>query len=144
MLRNTEILTTLGSSGTKRLLTLFDLVFQHEERETQILQWWLFLHPSSVHSPAELSAQSQNLNSLTQQTCGASRRPQLDWPRPGSNLNWLLFQRSPKFLAHRFRAWCHSHPSPISYLGFLLWHLWLSHPPRASVNCTQYVHLHAH
>ena len=32
--------------------------------------------------------------------------------------------------------------SPISYLGFLLWHLWLSHPPRARVNtCTQCVHL---
>ena len=26
-------------------------------------------------------------------------------------------------------------PSPISSPGFLLWHLWLSHPPRASVNC---------
>ena len=31
---------------------------------------------------------------------------------------------------------------PISYLGFLLWHLWLSHPPHACVNtCTQWVHL---
>ena len=30
----------------------------------------------------------------------------------------------------------------ISYLGFLLWHLWLSHPPRARVNtCAQCVHL---
>ena len=25
-------------------------------------------------------------------------------------------------------------PSVISYLGFLLWHLWLSHPPRARMN----------
>ena len=25
-------------------------------------------------------------------------------------------------------------PGPISYLGFLLWHLWLSHPPRTRVN----------
>ncbi len=25
---------------------------------------------------------------------------------------------------------------------FLLWHLWLSHPSRTSVNCTQCVHLH--
>ena len=33
-------------------------------------------------------------------------------------------------------------PSPISYLGFLLWLLRLSHPPRVRVNtCTQCVHL---
>ena len=32
-------------------------------------------------------------------------------------------------------------PGHISYLGFLLWHLWLSHPPRAHVNtCTQLTH----
>ena len=33
-------------------------------------------------------------------------------------------------------------PVPFSYLGFLLWHLWLSHPIRMCVNtCTQCVHL---
>ena len=33
-------------------------------------------------------------------------------------------------------------PSLISYLGILLWHLWLSHPPCARVNtCTECVHL---
>ena len=33
-------------------------------------------------------------------------------------------------------------PGHISYLVFLLWHLWLSHPPRVCVNtCTQCVHL---
>ena len=33
-------------------------------------------------------------------------------------------------------------PDFISYQGFLLWHLWLSHPPSARVNtCTQSVHL---
>ena len=33
-------------------------------------------------------------------------------------------------------------PGPISFLGVLLWHLWLSHPPRARVNtCTQCVYL---
>ena len=31
------------------------------------------------------------------------------------------------------RAWRHSHPSLISYLRLLLWHLWLLHPSRASV-----------
>ena len=90
---------------------------------------------------------------LTQQTRGATRRPQMDWPRPGSKINWprqeknlnsLLFQKSPKFQAPCFRAWRHSNPCLISYLGFLLWNLWLSHPPRASVNCTQYLHVHVH
>ena len=55
-----------------------------------------------------------------------------------------FFQKSPKISAPPFRAWRHLHPSPISYLGFLLWHLWLSYPLRASVNCTQCVHLHLH
>ena len=33
-------------------------------------------------------------------------------------------------------------PVFIFYLGFLLWHLWLSHPPRVRVKtCTQCVHL---
>ena len=50
----------------------------------------------------------------------------------------FFFSKSPKFPTHRFQAWRHSHPTHISYLGFLLWHLWLSHPPRASVNtCTK-------
>ena len=39
-------------------------------------------------------------------------------------------------------AWRHTQPSLISSLGFLLWHLWLSYPLRASVNCIQCVHLH--
>ena len=41
------------------------------------------------------------------------------------------------FLKNHFWAWHHSHPSLISYLGFLLWHLWLSYPLHTSVNCTQ-------
>ena len=89
--------------------------------------------------------------------------PQLNWPAQSSiSTNWpnkraahpvvpswtalakvqistnCFFQKSQKFPDHRFRAWCHSQTCPIYYLGFLLWHLWLSHPPRASVNtCTK-------
>ena len=89
------------------------LVFRHEERETQFLLCWLFLHrPQST--------------------------PQPDWPAPESNLNSLFFKIT-KFSAHRFRAWRHSHPSPIFLSGFFLWHLWLSYPLRAIVNCTQWV-----
>ena len=31
-----------------------------------------------------------------------------------------LFFKIPKFSAHRFRAWRHSHSYPISYLGFIM------------------------
>ena len=42
----------------------------------------------------------------------------------------------------RFRAWRHLRPLSISYLGLLLWHVWLSHPPRTHLNtCAQCVHL---
>ena len=79
------------------------LVFRYKERETQFLLCWLFLHPPQS-------------------------TPQLDWPGPESNLNSLLFSKITKISAHCFRAWCHSHPGFISYLGFLSWHLWLSYP----------------
>ena len=90
-------------------INFLTLVFRHEERKTQFLLCWLYY--------------------LTQQTRCASRSPLFDWPGPESDLN--IFFKITKFSAHRFRAWRHSHPSPISYLGFLLWHLWLSYPLRA-------------
>ena len=100
-------------SGTKRLYTSWFLVFWHEERERQFLPCWLLLNRPSVNHVLDCSAPSQI------------------WTN--------VFSKSPKISAHRFRAWRHSHPSPISYMGFLLWHLWLSYPLRASVNCTQCV-----
>ena len=70
------------------------------------------------------------------------RAPKINLLRPSPNLNSLFFFIIPKSSARRFRAWRHSHPQSISYLGFLLWHLWLSHPPRTRLNtCTQCVHL---
>ena len=56
-----------------------------------------------------------------------------------SRISTNFFFKITKFSAHRFRAWCHSHSSPISYMGFLLWHLWLSYPLCESENCTQCV-----
>ena len=145
MHRNLETQTTFLSSGTKRLLTFFWLlVFRHEERETQFLLCWLFLHRSSVNSPAELAGPKSNLNSLTQQahpvdpswTGLAQIQISTDLAQSRISTN-CFFQKSPKFPAHHFRGWCHSDPGCISYLGFLLWHLGLSHPPRTSVNtCT--------
>ena len=45
-------------------------------------------------------------------------------PQPRVKSQLVSFSKSPKISAHHFHAWRHSHPSPISYLGFLLWHLW--------------------
>ena len=54
-----------------------------------------------------------------------------------SRISTNVFFKITKFSAYRFRVWRYSNPSPISYLEFLLWQLWLLYPLRASVNCTQ-------
>ena len=99
---------------------LFELkVFRHEERETQFLSMLTF--PSDPRCKLLVWPR---------------RAPKIDLLRPSPNLNSVFFQ-IPKSSAHRFRAWRHSRTR-----FFLLWHLWLSHPPRARVNsCTQCVHL---
>ena len=62
------------------------------------------------------------------------------WTGPAqSQISTNVLFKITKFSAYCFRAWHHLHPSPIFYLGFLWWHLWLSYPLRASVNCTQCV-----
>ena len=123
----------------KTFIYLFEFkVFRHEERETQ------FLTMPTVHT-------SSARNSLTQQTRSTFRRPQLVPPwrapkivllRPSSNLNSLFFFKfqNPQPIASGHDV-IHV-PGLISYLEFLLWHLWLSHPPSARVNtCIQCVHL---
>ena len=62
------------------------------------------------------------------------------WTGPAQcRISTNFFFKITKFSAHRFQLWRHSHPSPIYYLGFLLWHLWLSYPLHVNVNCTQCV-----
>ena len=122
-----KTLTTLGSSGTKLLLPSWLLGFRHEEREMQFLLCWPF--------------------HLTQQMCGASRRPQTGLASSSfkSQLT-AFFQKSPKILSPSLLGMTSfTSPSPISYPEFLLWHLWLTHPPHASVNtCTQCMPLPMH
>ena len=112
-----ETLTTLGSSGTK-LLPSWLLGFQHEERDTIFTMLTVSSDPT---------------------TRGTSRRP-----------NWtglVQIRKSTRFALVRILTNCFfskttqnlqpiasGHdiihiPSPISYPGFLLWHLWLSPPP---------------
>ena len=58
------------------------------------------------------------------------------WPRVKSQL--MSFSKSPN---SQPIASGHDviHTPVFFYLGFLLWHLWLSYPLRTSVNCTQCV-----
>ena len=113
-------------------------VFRHEERETQFLSM-LTVRTSSA------------LDSLTQQTRSTFRRPPTGLASASSE-NQLASSKSKSQLTAFFKfqnpqAVASGHevihiPSPIFSLGFLLWHLWLSHPPRVRVNtCTQCVHL---
>ena len=89
-----ETLTNLHCSGTKCLFTSWLLVFWHEERETQFLLFWLFLH------------------------CPQSTL-QLDWPGLAqSQISTNCFFKITKFSAPRFLAWRHSHPSPFPIWGF--------------------------
>ena len=131
MHRNPETLTTFFSSDTKRLLTSWRLSARGERDSFYYADCSIWPNKRAAHPVT-----------------------QLDWSRPGSILTSLVqrqistncfFSKSPRIPAHRFWAWRHSHPSPIFHLGFLLWHLWLLNPPRASVNtCIQCVHLHVH
>ena len=57
-------------------------------------------------------------------------------------LNSLTFLKSPKSSAHASGAWRHSHPpGHIFYLGFLFWHLWMTHPPCARVKPALMLHI---
>ena len=101
-------------------------VFRHEERETQFLTMLTF--PSETHHVRYPAANYWS---------GLGELRKINFLPLGSNLNALFFFKSPN---HQSIASGHDDfhiPSPIFYLGFLLWHLWLLHPPRAHVNtCT--------
>ena len=150
-----ETLTTFFSSGTKRLLpSWLSGFFTRGERETHNFYYadcsyivrqstpQLNSRPRvriSTHWPNKRAAHPVNHN----WTGLAQVQKSTNFAQRQISTN-CFFQKSPKFRAHRFWAWRHSHPNRISYLGFLLWHLWLSRHPRASVNCTQCVHLSVH
>ena len=119
-------------SGTKLSFTFMSLRFfdMRRERETHnFFLCWLF-HLTPPHAASAANYWS-GLGELRKSTCFIQ-----------AQISTHSFFQIPKSSTHRFQAWCHSRPQSISYLGFLLWHLWLSHLPRAHVNtCTPCVHL---
>ena len=127
-IRKTGNTDDLLGSGTKLLLPSLSLGFRHEKRETQFFY---------VDCSSTVSFQ------LTDSTnaCVHPAVKKLDSPRPGPK-NQLA---SSKFKS-QLTAFIQNHlesqpitsghdvihiPSPIFYLGFLLWHLWFLHPLRA-------------
>ena len=104
-------------------INFLTLVFRHEERETPFLLCWLYYADCTIWP-----------NKCAAHPVAPS------WTGPAqSRISTSVFFKITQFSAHRFRAWRHSRPSPISYMGFLLWHLWLSYLLCARLNCTQCV-----
>ena len=130
--RNTD--DSLGS-GTELLLPSLSLGFstpgeRERERDTHNFSM-LTVRQLSTHWPnqrARTPPQSTNCTGLAQVW-------KINWLRLSTNLNSLLLFKITKNPSPSLPDMT-SFISPVSfsYLGFLLWHLWLSHPPRTCVN----------
>ena len=125
-------------SGTKLFITFLSLRFfdMRRERHNFFLGWLFHLTPpGAAPSPQTIglaSASSENRLPLSKS------KSQLSRSEFQSQLA-AFFQISKSLAFPGMTSFTSS--GSISYLGFLLWHLWLSHPPLAHVNtCTQCVH----
>ena len=137
-----ETLTTFFSSGTKRLLTYFWLlVFRHEERDN-------FYYADCFNIVLQSTPQLNSQPRVRISTHWPNKRAVHPVDHTG-----LASPRSESQLSAFFKNHQNSQPlasghdvnhTPVTFTiwGFLLWHLWLSHPPRTSVNRTQCVHVH--
>ena len=93
------------------------------ERET-IFLCWLLLHRQLSTQP------TRGARSAPSRLASSRSESQLSRSDAGTQLTAFS-----KISAHASGAWHHPHPLvSISYLGFLFWHLWMTHPLRARVN----------
>ena len=168
MQENTRNTDDSSCSGTKRLFTSWLLFFRHEERERHNFYYADCSYIAHSHL-SSWNARSSDKSQLRPNKCFTHpiapswtglAQSQISTNSPNKRAaypvapNWPglaqsqiltnVFFEITKFLAHRFRTWCHSHPRSISSLGFLLWPLWSPYPLRTSVKCTQCMHLHVH
>ena len=96
--------------------------FWHEKRETQFLSMLTFLFDPTTFSRTQLVLPRRDQKS----TCFLLTR-----------ISTNYFSSNLKILSPTYRHDVIHVPGLICYLGFLLWHLWFSHPPRTRVNtCT--------
>ena len=79
------------------------LVFRHKERESQFLLCWLF-HLTQQHAAHPVVPNWPGLARAKKSTCFVQRQISTN----------CFFKKSPKFSAHHFRAWRHSHPQSYS------------------------------
>ena len=115
----------LLSSGTKLFITSELKVFWHEERETQSFYSERFYIVSSQPN--------QRAAPVAHKSFGCVQLWKSTFFFQGRKSTHCFFS-NPKILSPRFRHDIIHLPSPISYLGILFWHLWMTHPPRARVN----------
>ena len=109
----------LLSSGTKLLITFELKVFRHKEKDTPDFS----LCPKPRAHPTQGHGEQAKVNRLL----------------PRQEPNSLTFFKIPKILRARFRCMTSfTSPGQPFHLGFLFWHLWMTHPPRAFFNtCAQ-------
>ena len=120
-------LTTFFSSGTKRLLTSWVQSFdtRREKYNFYYADRSIWPNKRAAHPVGPNwtgHAQAQKSTSLPQvqiSTRLAQRQILTTLVQRHISTN-CFFQKSPEFSAHRFRAWRHSHPSLISYLGVFI------------------------
>ena len=119
--------------GTKLFITFELKVIRHEERERETQSFYADCFYIVSSQPNQRAAPVAH---------------KVVCPRPGMNLDSLVWRQElnfPTFSKSQnpqptlpgmtsFTA-----PSPISYLGFLFWHLWTTHPPRVRVNTCAHV-----
>ena len=113
-------------SGTKLLFTFLSLRFLDmiRERYNFFLSWLFHLTPTTCGTPA--ADYWSGLGELRKSTCFVQVQ-----------ISTNCFFSNSKILSASGHDVIHI-PSHIFYLGFLLWHLWLSHPPCPCMNtCTQ-------
>ena len=122
------------------LITFFKFRFSTQgERDTQ----FFYADCSSFVSFQLTDSTNALAHPAVHKLTGLNQVRKINSLRLSPNLNSLLLFKITKNPSPSLPGMM-SFTSPVPFLiwGFLLWHLWLSHPPRMRVNtCTQCVHL---
>ena len=122
----------LLNSGAKLFITFKLKGFSTWERGTIFLCWLFHLPHKTRGTRCKASASSES------QPSSSDAKTQLFRSDPGTQLT--DFSQIPKILRAHFRCMTSfTSPGHIFYQGFLFWHLWMTHPPRAHVNTCAHV-----
>ena len=124
-IRNPKYTTFTKLVQVRNFITFELMAIRHKEREREthtIFLCWLLLHRQLSTQPAHGVRSAQIQLWISTLSFG------------GRNSTNCFFS-NPKILSPRFRCVTSlTSPGPNFYLGFLFWHLWMTHPLRARVN----------